>query len=64
MARVVTLKCDKCGAEMSGDVNRVSLWRKKIKFEKYDVHALVSGDDEVYLCGNCARAFRKWLKEG
>ena len=64
MARVDTLECDKCGVVMRGDVDRVSIWRKKIKFEKYDVHALVGEDDEVYLCGNCARAFRKWLKEG
>ena len=64
MARVVSLECDKCGVTIKNDVDRVSLWRHKIKFEKYDVHTLVDEDDEVYLCGKCAKAFRKWLKEG
>ena len=63
MARVVSLECDKCRAIMTNDLDRVSIWRRKMKFERYDVHPLACEDDEVYLCGKCAKAFRKWLKE-
>ena len=64
MARVVSLECDKCGVIIKNDLGRVSIWRHRMKFEKYDVHQLTCEDDEVYLCGKCAKAFRKWLKEG
>jgi len=64
MARVVSLECDKCGVVIRNDVERVSLWRHKMKFEKYDVHSLICEDDEVYLCRKCAKAFREWLKDG
>lgn len=64
MARVVSLECDKCGAIIRNDMERVSLWRHKIKFEKYDISTLTGDDDAVYLCGKCSKAFRKWLKDG
>ena len=63
-ARVVSLECDKCGLEIRNDMSRIILWRHRIKFEKYDVRKLIGDNEEVYLCGNCAKEFRKWLKEG
>ena len=64
MARVVSLKCDKCGLEATNDINRISLWLHRIRFEKYDVVAMACDDDAIYLCGKCAKALQKWLKEG
>lgn len=64
MARVVSLKCDKCGVEISNDLGQISLWRHKIKFEKYDVRKVIGNDDGVYLCSKCAKKFREWLREG
>ena len=64
VARIVSLECDKCGLEIRNDMNRVTIWRHRLKFEKYDVRKLLGDNEEVYLCGNCAKEFRKWLKEG
>lgn len=64
MARVVSLECDKCKAVMRNDIDRIILWRRKIKFEKYDITVLHGEDNGVYLCGKCAKKFREWIKEG
>ena len=61
MGRAVILECDKCGKTCRGSDNRISLWRKKIKWEKYDICALYGEDESIYLCGDCAKALRVWL---
>lgn len=64
MARVVNLECDKCGLTIRNDLDRISLWWKRVKFDKYEIYTAMGDDDVIYLCGKCAKEFRRWLKDG
>lgn len=64
MAKVVSLVCDKCGLEIRNDVERNTIFKRKVRFYQYDVCKVYGEDEVVYLCGNCAKHFRKWLREG
>lgn len=64
MAKVVSLVCDKCGLEIRNDVERNTIFKRKVRFYGCDICKVYGDDEEVYLCGNCAKEFRKWLKKG
>ena len=63
MARIVSLECDKCGLLIRNDVEHIHLFKRKVVFNKYDICKRYGDDEEIYLCGNCTKKFRKWLKE-
>lgn len=61
MPRVIV--CDRCGASTKNDCGRVHIFKHRCKWARFDVEVLVGNNWDVYLCNDCAKAFKVWMKK-
>jgi len=55
--------CDRCGRSTMEDAGRTKIWPKKCRWSRFEVEGRFdSWPDAVYLCGECSRAFKAWMK--
>lgn len=45
------------------DAGRTKIWPKRCRWSRFEVEGRIdSWPDAVYLCGECSRAFKAWMK--
>ena len=59
MARVTL--CDRCGKATTADKGRIEIWKHKCKWLYFEVFPRYE-DETMFLCGDCAKSFKEWLK--